>query len=90
MNAYQEKWIAVLNNAQVKDWKVSAAGDDIMIDLPSSQHLNTIRENLPDVMATMALDITLPPERLKIIMRHGGERHEYVINPTEADLNTGR
>ncbi|WP_158828291.1 hypothetical protein [Mucilaginibacter lacusdianchii] len=90
MNAYQQKWIDVLNNAQIKDWKISAKGDDILIDLPLSTHVSTIMENLPDVVATLSLDITLPKERLKFILRNGAETHEYLLNPTDTDLNTAK
>jgi hypothetical protein len=90
MNAYQEKWIEVLNNAQIKDWKIKPMGDDILVDLPGGSQVSTIMENLPDVIATLALDITVPAERLKFILRHAGESHEYVLNPTDQDLNTGK
>jgi hypothetical protein len=90
MNAYQQKWIEVLSNAQIKDWKIKAVNDDILIDLPPSSHVGTIMENLPDVIATLALDITLPAERVKFILQNGQERHEYVLNPTDQDLNTDR
>jgi hypothetical protein len=90
MNAYQQKWIDVLTNAQIKDWKISPQGDDILIDLPQSAHVATIMENLPDVVATLALDIAVPKERLKFILHNGSEKHEYILNPTDADLNTGK
>ncbi len=90
MNAYQEKWIEVLNNANIKDWKIKPVDDDILVDLPESSHVPTIMENLPDVIATLALDMNLPAERLKFILRHAREKHEYILNPTDQDLNTGK
>ncbi len=90
MNAYQEKWIEVLNNANIKDWKIKPVDDDILVDLPESSHVPTNMENLPDVIATLALDMNLPAERLKFILRHVGEKHEYILNPTDQDLNTGK
>jgi hypothetical protein len=90
MNAYQEKWIEILNNAQIKDWKIKTMGDDILVDLPDGSHVPTIMQNLPDVIATLALDMTVPAERLKFILRHAGESHEYILNPTERDLNTAQ
>lgn len=90
MNAYQEKWIEVLNNANIKDWKIKPVEDDILVDLPEGSNVPTIMENLPDVIATLALDMALPAERLKFILRHAGEKHEYILNPTDQDLNTDK
>lgn len=90
MNAYQQKWIDVLNAAQVKDWKIKPLEDDILVDLPSGSNVSTIMENLPDVIATLSLDIAETPERLKFILRHAGEHHEYILNPTDSDLNTAK
>lgn len=90
MNAYQEKWIELLNNAHIKDWKIKALDNDIIVDLPAGSNVQNILENLPDVIATLSLDITLAPERLKFILRHAGQHHDYVLNPTEEDLNTSK
>ncbi len=90
MNAYQQKWIEVLNNAYIKDWKIEALNDDIVIDLPSGSNVNAILENLPEVVAKLSLDIDLPHERVKLILRNNGQHHEYIINPTEEDLNTAK
>ncbi len=90
MNAYQEKWIEILNNARVPGWKIGPHGDDILINIPAGNTISTIMENLPDVLATLSLDVNQPKERLKFILRNGAEEHDYVINPTDADLNTGR
>ncbi|WP_462265257.1 hypothetical protein [Mucilaginibacter sp.] len=90
MTAYQEKWIEILTNANVPDWKITAEGSDIHITLPAAHNVSTVMENLPDVLATLALDINLSKERLKFILQNGKELHEYVINPADADLNTAR
>lgn len=91
MNAYQQKWIDVLTNANIKDWKIKPIDDDsIIVDLPGGSNMDTIMENLPDVIATLSLDITVPGERLKFILRHNGEHREYILNPTDADLNTAK
>lgn len=90
MNAYQEKWIEILTHANVPGWQVGPNGNDILVTVPSTHSVSTIMENLPDVLATMSLDIDLPKERLKFILRNGKEEHDYVINPTDADLNTAR
>jgi hypothetical protein len=90
MNAYQEKWIQILTNANVPNWKISAQGDNILVSIPENHSVSTVMENLPDVLATLSLDIDLPKERLKFILKNGREVHEYVINPTDADLNTAK
>ena len=90
MNAYQQKWIDVLTNANIKDWKIKPLENDILIDLPSGSSVSTIMENLPDVIASLSLDITESPERLKFILRHSGEHHEYILNPKDSDLNTAK
>ncbi|WP_295773064.1 hypothetical protein [uncultured Mucilaginibacter sp.] len=91
MNAYQQKWINVLNSANIKDWKIKPLDDDaIVVDLPQGSSMDTIMENLPDVIATLSLDITIPGERLKFILRHNGEHREYILNPTDQDLNTAK
>jgi hypothetical protein len=90
MNAYQQKWMDILNNAHIKDWKISALNNDIVIDLPAESNVQTILQNLPDVIATLSLDIVTPPERLKFILRNNGQHHDYILNPTDADLNTAK
>jgi len=90
MNIYQEKWIEILTHANVRDWKISPEGNDILVNVPPTHSVSTIMENLPDVLATLSLDINLPKERLKFILKNGKEVHEYVINPDDADLNTAK
>ncbi|QJD97434.1 hypothetical protein HH214_16930 [Mucilaginibacter robiniae] len=90
MNAYQEKWIEVLSNAHIKDWKIEPQDNDIAITLPQGTQAKTVLENLPDVVATLSLDITVPKERLKFVLKSGQEVHDYVLNPTDEDLSTAK
>lgn len=87
MNAYQQKWIDVLAAANLKDWKIEPVGEDIYIDMPHVTDLKLIRDNLPETLAAISLDINLPKERLKFTFHNGYENFEYVLNPGEADLN---
>ena len=87
MNAYQQKWIDVLAAANLKDWKIEPMGDDIYIEMPHITDLKLIRDNLPETLALISLDITLPKERLKFRFHNGYENFEYVLNPGETDLN---
>jgi hypothetical protein len=86
MNAYQQKWIAVLTNANIKDWKIEARGEDIAIEMPHVTDLKLIRDNLPETLAAISLDINVPKERLKFIMHNGYENFEYVLNPHTTDI----
>ncbi|WP_454801521.1 hypothetical protein [Mucilaginibacter phyllosphaerae] len=87
MNAYQQKWLQVLQAAGVKDWKIEARGEDIAIDMPHVTDLKLIRDNLPATLGAISLDINLPHERIKFIFHNGYEHFEYVLNPNAADLN---
>lgn len=89
MNAYQQKWLDVLQGANLKGWKIEAQGDDIVIEMPHVTDLKLIRDNLPDTLGAISLDINLPHERIKFIFHNGYENFEYVLNPNEADLNEG-
>ena len=86
MNAYQQKWIDVLMNANIKDWKIEARNNDIFIEMPNVTDLKLIRDNLPQTLAAISLDINLPRERLKFVFHNGYENFEYVLNPQQADL----
>ncbi len=90
MNLYQEKWIEILKNANVRDWQIEPQGNDILINVPPAHSVSRIMENLPDVLATMSLDIDLPKERLTFILKNDTEVHDYVINPNGEDLNMGK
>lgn len=87
MNAYQQKWIELLKNANLAGWKIEAPGEDIYIEMPQVTDLKVIRDNLPATLAAMALDIDVPKERLKFIFHNGHENFEYILNPAAADLN---
>jgi len=87
MNAYQQKWIELLKAANLHDWKIEPIGDDISIEMPNVTDLKLIRDNLPEVLGSLSLDIHVPRERLQFIFKNGHEEFEYVLNPTEEDLN---
>jgi len=87
MNAYQQKWIEVLKNAHIADWKIEALGEDIDIEMPQVTDLKLIRDNLPATLGAMALDIEVPKERLKFTFHNGYENFDYILNPRDADLN---
>jgi predicted metalloenzyme YecM len=87
MNAYQQKWLDVLQGANLKDWKIEARGEDIAIEMPHVTDLKLIRDNLPTTLGAISLDINLPHERLKFTFHNGYEHFEYVLNPNATDLN---
>lgn len=87
MNAYQQKWIDILQAASIKDWDIKALDNDIYIEMPHISDLKLIRDNLPSTLAAMSLDINVPHERLKFIFHNGYENFEYVLNPNADDLN---
>ena len=89
MNAYQQKWIETFQHANIPGWKIDAQGDDIFIEMPHVTDLKLIRDNLPQTLAAMSLDINTPHERLKFIFHNGHENFEYVLNPNAKDLNEG-
>jgi hypothetical protein len=88
MNPYQQKWIEVLTNAHIPNWKIEAQNEDIYIEMPNVTDLKLIRDNLPATLAAMALDIDVPKERLKFTFHNGHENFEYLLNPGNGDLNT--
>jgi hypothetical protein len=89
MNTYQQKWIEVLKAANLKHWEIMPQGDDILITMPNVTDLKLIRDNLPEVIASLSLDIDEHKERLKFIFHNNHENFEYTLNPTEKDLNEG-
>jgi hypothetical protein len=86
MNVYQQKWIDILRKANIPGWKIEAQEDNIFVEMPHVTDLKLIRDNLPETLGTMALDIDETKERLKFIFHNGYENFEYVLNPTEDDL----
>jgi hypothetical protein len=89
MNPYQQKWIEVLKNANIKGWTIEARQNDIFIEMPHVTDLKLIRDNLPATLGAMSLDIEEPKERLKFIFHNGFENFEYLLNPDDRDLNEG-
>ena len=87
MNFYQQKWIDLLNSAHLQGWNIKPQGDDIFIEMPHVTDLKLIRDNIPSTLGAMSLDITEPKERLKFIFHNGNEQFEYLLNPTEKDLD---
>ena len=81
MNAYQQKWLQILHNATLAGWQIEPLGEDILITMPHVTDLKVVRDNLPAIIAELALDIDLPHERLRLIVKNGYEEFDYVINP---------
>jgi hypothetical protein len=90
MNAYQQKWIEVLQHANVPGWDINAQGYDILIHVPENHSIEELANNLETVLAEISLDITLPKERLKFIIRNSREEVDYVLNPDESDLESDK
>lgn len=57
------------------------------IEMPSVTDLKVIRDNLPETLGAMSLDISLPKSRVKFIFHNGYENFDYILNPDEHDLN---
>ena len=89
MNIYQQKWVQVLKAANLKNWEITEQGDDILITMPNVTDLKLIRDNVPQVIGALSLDIDAPKERLKFIFHNNHENFEYTLNPTAHDLNEG-
>lgn len=87
MNLYQQKWIDLLNRAHLQGWKISPQGDDIFIEMPHITDIKLIRDNIPSTLAAMSLDIREAKHRLKFIFHNGVEQFDYLLNPTEKDLD---
>ena len=87
MNAYQQKWVEMLQKANLQGWTVKAVDDDIYVDMPHVTDLKLIRDNVPQTLGLLSLDITLPKTRVKFIFHNGYENFEYILNPDERDLN---
>jgi len=87
MNAYQQKWIELLKEANLHGWEIEPVGNDISIKMPDVTDLKLVRDNLPEVLGSLSLDIDEPKERLQFIFKNGYEKFEYILNPTDGDLN---
>ncbi len=87
MNAYQEKWIEVLRAANIPGWEINANGDNIFVEMPHVNDLKLIRDNIPETLGAISLDINMPKERLKFIFHNGYEKFEFILNPHAEELN---
>jgi len=76
----------LLNRAHLQGWKISPQGDDIFIEMPHVTDIKLIRDNIPSTLAAMSLDIPEAKHRLKFIFHNGFEQFDYLLNPTEKDL----
>jgi len=86
MNTYQQKWIDTLKNANLQNWVIKPQGNDVFVEMPNVTDLKLIRDNLPETLGLMSLDIDAPKERLKFIFHNGHEQFEYLLNPSNEDL----
>ncbi|MGI4729738.1 MAG: hypothetical protein ACRYGB_14275 [Janthinobacterium lividum] len=87
MNAYQEKWIEMFQDARIPNWQVKASGEDVEIRVPANVDLKILRDDFPEAVAAMSLDIAIPKQRIRFVLHNGQANTEYVLNPTENDLN---
>jgi hypothetical protein len=87
MNAYQQKWIDVLREAGLSGWEINANGDNIFVEMPRITDLKVIRDNLPETLGAISLDINLPKERLKFVFHNGYEKFEFILNPDAEELD---
>jgi hypothetical protein len=87
MNLYQQRWISLLKSANLQGWEINPQGDDIFIEMPHVTDIKLIRDNIPATVAAMSLDVHGPKEQLKFIFHNGYEQFEYLLNPSNADLN---
>ncbi|GAA4334989.1 hypothetical protein GCM10023149_42670 [Mucilaginibacter gynuensis] len=86
MGAYKQKWLDILNRANLQGWKVTDVAEGILIEMPNITDLKLIKDNVPSTIAALTLDIHAAKERLKFIFHNGHENFEYILNPNEGDL----
>jgi hypothetical protein len=87
MSAYQQKWVDILQAANLPGWDIKTVDDGIYVEMPNVTDLKLIRDILPETLAALSLDITLPKSRLKFYFHNGYENFEYILNPNGKDLN---
>lgn len=87
MSAYQQKWLNILQNANLPGWDIKPTDDGIYVEMPHVTDLKLIRDILPETLAALSLDIDTPKSRLKFQFHNGYENFEYILNPNEKDLN---
>jgi len=83
MGAYKQKWLEILQGANLQGWIIKDVDEGIYIDLPHLTSLKVIRDNIPATIAGLTLDIDVPKEPLKLIFHNGHETFEYMLNPEE-------
>lgn len=82
MNIYQQKWVQILQGADLPGWDVKTVDNGIYVEMPEVTDLKLIRDILPETLAALSLDIDdLPKSRLKFYFHNGFENFEYVLNP---------
>jgi hypothetical protein len=89
MNGYQQKWIDILQHANLKGWEIKPLDDGIYVEMPHVTDLKLIKDILPETLAALSLDINIPKTRLKFQFHNGYENFEYILNPNDGDLNRG-
>lgn len=87
MDTYKQKWLDILQNANLHGWEVKPTEDGIYVDMPHVTDLKLIRDILPQTLAALSLDIDIPKSRLKFNFHNGYENFEYILNPNSRDLN---
>jgi hypothetical protein len=87
MNAYQQKWVGILQHANLKGWEIKPLDDGIYVEMPHVTDLKLIKDILPETLAALSLDINIPKTRLKFQFHNGYENFEYILNPNDGDLN---
>ena len=86
MSPYQQKWIEVLQHARIPGWEIKPKEEEIYVEMPNIADLKLIRDNLPQTLGLISLDIDQPKQRLKFLFHNGHEHFEYILNPDTADL----
>lgn len=81
MGEYKQKWLQILKRANLQGWEIIDTEEGILIDMPNVTDLKLIRDNIPNTIAGLTLDITIPKEELKFTFHNGYETFEYVLNP---------
>lgn len=81
MGIYKQKWMEILQRANLQGWTVEETDDAIHINMPNVTDLKLIRDNIPGTIAGLTLDIDEPKERLKFVFHNGYETFDYIINP---------
>lgn len=79
MNPYQQKWLDILHAASLPGWEIEPVDANILIKMPHVDDLKVIRNNLPEIIAALSLDIDVPKEHLQLVIENGFEKFEYTI-----------